>query len=158
VTAEPYGPRRAVRVGLDRDLQAVLRQAFGQPLAPLDHGDRAGCVRVEIQVVHLADAAEPVGVRVHQRGPGSGQRRMDPGDDEGRRGDRPAHPESLADALHQGRLARPERTGQDHQVSGAQPGGQLAAQVAHGGVGGDAQFGRHAPRSVRKKIHRSPPG
>jgi hypothetical protein len=158
VTAEPYGPGRTVRVGLDRDLQAVGRQALGQPLAPLDDRDRAGHVRVEIQVVDLADAAEPVGVRVHQRRPGPGQRRMDPGDDEGRRGDRPAYPESLADALHQGGLARPERPGQDDQVSGAQPGGQLAAEVAHGGVGGDAQVGRHAPRSVRKKIHRGPPG
>jgi hypothetical protein len=157
VAAEPDRPGLAVRVGLDRDLQAVFRQAFGQPLAPLDHGDRGGHVRVEVQVVYLADAAEPVGVRVHQRRPGSGQGRMDPGDDEGRRGDRPAHPESLADALHQGGLARPERPGQDDQVSGAQPGGQLAAEVAHGGVGGDAQFGRHAVRSVLR-IHRSPPG
>ena len=66
VTAQPHGPGRTVRVGLDRDLQAVGRQAFGQPLAPLDDRDRAGHVRVEIQVVDLADAAEPVGVGVYQ--------------------------------------------------------------------------------------------
>jgi hypothetical protein len=157
VTAEPDGPGRAVRVGLDRDLQAVLGQAFGQPFAPFHHGDGAGHVGVQVQVVHLADGAEPVGVRVHQRRPPSGQRRVDPGDDERRGGDRPAHPEALADALHQGGLARPQRPGQDHQVAGPQPAGQLPAQVPHGHVGGDAHLGRHAGRSVRQ-IHHEPPG
>jgi len=49
---------------------------------------------------------------VHQRWPAA-QRWVDPGDDEGRRGDRAAHAEAGADALHQRGLARAERPGQD---------------------------------------------
>src|SRR5213593_138593 len=70
VTIYPHGPRITVLIGLDRYLQAVLGERFGQAGAPLHHGDRAARVGIQVQVVHLAEAAEPVGVRVHQGGPG----------------------------------------------------------------------------------------
>jgi hypothetical protein len=66
VTIYPHRPHITVLVGLDRDLQAVLGEGFGQAGAPLHHGDRAARIGVQVQVVHLAEAAEPVGVRVHQ--------------------------------------------------------------------------------------------
>jgi len=80
----PDSPHVTVRIRLDRDLQAVLGQALGQARAPFHHGDRASRVGVQIQVVHLADAAEPVGVRVHQGRAPVCQRRMYPGNNEGR--------------------------------------------------------------------------
>ena len=51
----------------DPDLEPRLGQPLGDPLAPLD--DRDGVVErgVEVEVVELVDAAEPVGVDVHQR-------------------------------------------------------------------------------------------
>ena len=64
------GPHVTVLIGLDRDLQAVLGESLGQPGPPLHHGDGARHVGVQVQVVHLADAAEPVGVGVHQGRPG----------------------------------------------------------------------------------------
>src|ERR1700683_1346890 len=41
VTGEPDGPHLGAGVRLDGDLQAVLGQALGQPLAPLYDGDGA---------------------------------------------------------------------------------------------------------------------
>ena len=53
----------------DPDLEPRLGQSLGDPLAPLD--DRDGVVErgVEVEVVELVDAAQPVGVDVHQAGP-----------------------------------------------------------------------------------------
>jgi hypothetical protein len=149
VAGDPDRPLVAVGGGLNRDLEAVLGEPFGQPPAPLHDGDRATHVSVEIQVVHFGDGMQAVRVRVHQRRAGAGRGRVDPGDDEGRGGDRAAHPESLADALHQRGLARSERAGQDHQVAGAQESGELAAEVPHRGVGGDAQVRGVIPPLVR---------
>ena len=120
------GPRR------DRDLQEAGGQALDQVLAPLHDGDRAVHVRVQVQVVDLGPAAQPVGVGVHQVRPAA-QGRVHPGDDEGRRGHRAAHAQPGADALGQRRLARPERPGQDDQVTGAQQPGQALPQLAHPG-------------------------
>jgi hypothetical protein len=56
---------------------------FGDPLAPLDHGDRVLQRRVEVEVVELGDATETVGVDVDQRRPVAG-RRVHPRDHERR--------------------------------------------------------------------------
>ena len=55
ITIYPHRPGITVPIGLDRDLQAVLGEDFGQARAPLHHGDRAGRVGVQVQVVHLAE-------------------------------------------------------------------------------------------------------
>ena len=95
-----------VLVADDVDLEAGLGEPLGQPLAPLDHGDGLVERGVEVEVVELGDAAEPVGVDVHQRG-AADLARVHPRDHERRRGDRPADAEPGAEALGERRLARP---------------------------------------------------
>ena len=58
-----------VLVAHDVDLQPRLGEPLGQPLAPLDDGDGLVERGVEVEVVELGDAAEPVGVDVDQAGP-----------------------------------------------------------------------------------------
>ncbi len=93
-------------VAAQGDLEAVLAQALGEAVAPFDDGHGVLQGGVEVEVVELGEAAEPVRVDVHQRR-AAHQRRVHPGDDEGRGRDRAAHPEPLGDALGQRRLARP---------------------------------------------------
>ena len=57
----------------DPDLEPRLRQSLGHPLAPLDDGDGVVERGVEIEVVELVDAAEAVGVDVHQVGPSASE-------------------------------------------------------------------------------------
>ena len=64
-----------------------------------------------------------------QRG-AADQRRVHPGDHEGRRGDPAADLQPLAEALGERGLAGPEVPGQDHQVTGAQHRGQPCAEGA----------------------------
>ena len=160
---DPHGARLVARLAAgrgrprigrreaDRDLQAVGGKPFGQALPPFHHRHRAG--QVQVEVVHLGQPAEPVGVHVHQ-GRAVGQRRVYPGDDERRRGDRAAYPQGLAQALYQGGLARAERPGQQHQVPGVQQPGQAAPEPAHRG-GGRHGDGRRR-RFVRQPRARLP--
>ena len=69
----------------DPDLQPRLGQPLGHALPPLHDGDGVIERGVEVEVVELVDAAEAVGVDVHQLGP-LAQRGMDAGDHERRRG------------------------------------------------------------------------
>ena len=70
-----------------RPVQAHLDPApgehLGQSLAPLDDGDGLVEVGVEIEVVELGGAVQAIGVDVHQ-GRATVERRMHPGDHEGR--------------------------------------------------------------------------
>ena len=95
---------------------------------------------VQVQVVQFDRATEPVGVDVDQSRP-TGQRRVHPGDDEGRRTDPPGDTESGGDAARQGRLAGAERAVQDHQVTGAQAGCQSASERFGIGRGRQPQHG-----------------
>src|SRR5579859_312489 len=114
----------------DGDLEPVGGQSFGKAAAPLDHGHRGRHGLVQVQVVDLGGAGEPVGVGVHQvRAPG--QRRVHPGDHERRRGDRPAHPEAGPDALDQGGLARSQPANEDDQVAGPEQARQPPAEGPH---------------------------
>ena len=72
---------------------------------------------VQVEVVDVGHAAQPVGVDVHQRHPAVA---VHAGDDERRRGDRLADAEAGADALRQRGLAGPERPDQDDEVAGPQ--------------------------------------
>ena len=95
---------------LDPHLDPVVGQPLGDPLAPLDHGDRLVERGVEVEVVELGDAAEPVGVDVHQRRPVA-ERRVHPRDHERRRRDVAAHAEPGAEPLGERRLAGAELAG-----------------------------------------------
>ena len=57
--------RRSAR--MIRDLEPRLREPLGDALAPLHDRHRVVERGVEVEVVELVDAAEPVGVDVHQR-------------------------------------------------------------------------------------------
>ncbi len=70
-------------VAVERHLEPVGGQRLGQALAPLDHGHGEVEVGVEVEVVELRGAAEPVGVDVHELRPVA-ERGMHPGDDERR--------------------------------------------------------------------------
>ena len=94
-------------------------QVLGEAVAPLDDRDAVVDVGVEVEVVELEGAAEPVGVDVHQ-GRATDERGVHPGDDEGRRGDRPADAQPVADPLGQGRLPGAQATGEHDEVAGAQ--------------------------------------
>ena len=58
------------------DLEVLVGELLDQALPPLDDGDRLLGGGVEVQVVDVGDAAQPVGVDVHQRHAG---RRCAPG-------------------------------------------------------------------------------
>jgi hypothetical protein len=114
----------------DPDLQPRLGQPLGDPLPPLDDGDRVLEGGVEIEVVELVDPAEPVGVDVHERR-SRAQGRVHPSDHERRRGDVAADTEPVADPLGEGGLAGTELAAQHQQVAGPELPGQRAAQLAH---------------------------
>ena len=114
----------------DPDLQPRLGQPLGDPLSPLDDGDRLVERGVEIEVVELVGAAEPVGVDVHQRR-AAGHRRVLAGDHERRRGDVAAHREPRADALGERRLAGAELAAEHDQVAGPELLGEGLAEGAH---------------------------
>ena len=99
------------------------------PRAPLHHGDRIGDRRVQVEVVQLGGAAQPVGVDVHQRRAAGGGA-VDPGQHEGRRDHRPVAAQPAADALGQGGLAGAQITGGDDQVARAAAGRPAARPAA----------------------------
>src|SRR4051812_9772637 len=101
--------------------QVLVGELLDEALAPFHDGHRLLGGRVEIQVVDVGDAAQPVGVDVHQRHPAAG---VHPRDDERRRGDRLTDPESGADALRQRGLPGAERTVEDDEVARPQQGGE----------------------------------
>jgi hypothetical protein len=68
---------------------------------------------------------------------------MDSRDDERRRGHRAPHPESLADALDQGRRAGSKRAGEHHQVTRAQQPGQALPERPHLRAGRDLDLAGH---------------
>ncbi len=107
----------------------VVGKSLGEPLPPLHDRDRLLERRVEVEVVELLDATEPVGVDVHQRRPAL-QRGVHAGDDEGRRRDVTPHTQSGADPLGEGGLAGPEVTAEDDQVAGREHGGEPSAERA----------------------------
>ena len=115
-SSEYVAPRRPARARSAP--RAGLGEPLGQALAPLDDGDRVVERGVEVEVVELGDAAEPVGVDVHQRR-AVAQRRVHPGDHERRRRDVAAHAEAGAEPLGERRLAGAELAGEHHQVAGA---------------------------------------
>src|SRR3954462_5052566 len=84
-TTGPAAPRAGRAAGAGRRAQPPLEPVAGevldQTLPPLDDGDRLFERRVEVEVVHLGDRAQPVGVDVHQRQPAAV---MHARDDEGR--------------------------------------------------------------------------
>src|SRR5690606_9738488 len=135
--AQRHGADVVAGLAVDVDLQAVFGQPLDQALAPLDDRHRLLQRRVEVEVVHLQVAAEPVGVGVDQRR-ATAERRVDAGDDERGRGDRPPHLEPFGDALHGRGLPGAERARQDQQVAGAEQGGQPRAVRA--GLLGGAQL------------------
>ena len=138
----------------DVDLQPRLREALGQPLAPLDDGDGLVEGGVEVEVVELGDAAEPVGVGVHQRR-SPDLAGVHAGDDEGRRGDRAADAEPGAEPLGERRLAGAERAGEHDQVAGRELAGDGAAEAAHRlGVGRLEDGG--AQRAAQLDVRRLP--
>ena len=87
-------------------------------MAPFDNRHRLleGCV--EVEGVELGEAAQAIGIDVHQ-GWAVDHGRVDASDDEGRRRDRSTHPETGPDAAREGGLSRAEVTGEDDEVSGA---------------------------------------
>ncbi len=115
---------------LDPHLDPVVGQPLGQPLTPLHHGDGLVQGGVEVEVVELGDAADPVGVDVDQRR-AVGQRGMDARDHERRRGDVATDPEPCAESLGERRLARTQPARQHHHIAGPEDPGQCGAERAH---------------------------
>src|SRR6266571_953478 len=128
---EPHGAGVVTVAGpANDDLQAVVGEPLNHALAPLHHGDRTVEIGVQVQIIDLGRVAEPVGIDVHERGPGS-LRWMHAGDNERGRGDRTAHLKTIADALSKGGLACAERPGEQHQVASTEMGCEAAAECAH---------------------------
>src|SRR5829696_4760487 len=100
----------------------LVREPFDEALAPLNDYHGVGEVGVEVERVHVLDAAEPVRVDVHERHPWT---LVHARDDERRRGDRPPDAEPGADAAGQRGLASAERTGEYDEVTRGEPLGDL---------------------------------
>jgi len=116
---------------VDEHLQPVVGQLLDLALAPLHDDHRLGQRDVEIEVLHLVQAAgEPVRVHVDERRTVA-QRGVHARDHEGRGGDGATDAEALTEPAGQRRLARPELPAEHHQVTGAQQFGKAPAQLAH---------------------------
>ena len=134
-------------VDVEHDLEPVLAEVLGEPVAPLDHGDASSSEVSRSRSSSSSDAAEPVGVDVHQRR-AADERRVHPGDDERRRGDRAAHAEALADALGERGLAGAEAAG-EHDRSPARSSAPSAPARAPG-------CRRHRAATTRRPLTRRP--
>ena len=110
---------------VEAHLEVLVGQLLHQALSPLDDGHRVGGGRVEVEVVDVGHAAEPVGVDVHQRHPAAA---VHAGDDERRRGDRLPDAEAGADPLGQRGLAGTERPTRTTRSPGRQQLGQGDAE------------------------------
>ncbi len=127
-------------------MQPVGGELLDLAVAPLHDHHGVGQRDVEVQVLHLVEpAGQPVRVDVDQRGP-AGQRGVDAGDDEGRRGDGPADAEPFAQPPGQRGLARAQFAAEQDQVAGAQDARQAEAEPPHGlgRVDGEAEGVRAA--------------
>src|SRR5690606_32750822 len=146
VTGELNDPGVVV-TAFDANPEVLVGELLGPPATPLHQGDRLLQARVQIQVVNLGHAAEPVGVRMHHGQLPAPLRiwSMDSRDDEGRRRDATAHSEPLADALSEGRLAGTQWPVEDHEIAGAQHGGHPAPEAL--GIRGRRQL--HPYRGCR---------
>ena len=89
-------------------------------------------VEVEVEVVEQGGAAEPIGVDMHERRAAC-EVRVGAREHEGGALHRTPHAEAVADAARQGGLARAERTGEQHEVAGAQPAREVASEGLHRG-------------------------
>ena len=105
------------------DLESVGAQLLSHPVTPFDDDNRGVEIGVEIEVVQLDGAAEPIGIDVDQRR-ASDQRRVHPRDDEGRRSDRPSHAQTLTEALGERGLPCSEVAGEHEHVTGPKDGRQ----------------------------------
>ena len=124
--------------------EPVLAQLLDEPGPPLDHRHGVDEGGVEVEVVELQGRPEAVGVDMDQ-GRAADKRGMDPGDDEGRRGDRAADTEPGADALGQRGLPRAEVAGEDDQVTGAQQRREAHPEVLSVARGRQDELSWHAP-------------
>jgi hypothetical protein len=132
----------------DPDLETGLRQPLGDPLSPLDDGHGVLERGVEVEVVELVDAAEPIGVDMHQRR-SAVEGWVLPGDHEGGRGDLAPHLEPLTDALRERRLSGPQLTAEHDQVTGAELLREGLAERPHRlGIGHVVEEGSQRPAQL----------
>ena len=115
-------------LAVELDLPPRVAEPVDHAAAPLDDDRRT--VEVDVEVVQLGGRSEPVGVHVHERRPAD-ERRVGAREHERRALHRPAHLEPAGDAACQRRLAGAERTGEPHEVAGAQQPSDLLAQLLH---------------------------
>ena len=119
------GGADVVVAAVQAHLEVLVGQLLDQALPPLDDRHRLGRRRVEVEVVDVGDAAQPVGVDVHQGHPPVP---VHAGDDEGRRGDRLPDAEARTDPLGERGLPGAQRADQDDEVARPEHLGQGPAQ------------------------------
>ena len=131
-------------------------QALGDAAAPLDDGDRLVERGVEVEVVELADAAEAVGVDVHEAGPpvsdGCTRAITNVGEVTS-----PRTPSPAAETLGERRLAGAQLSREHDQVAGAEQPADHPPEVAHGVGVGSGVGARDGPPQldVRRPARRS---
>jgi hypothetical protein len=133
------------RPGRARELdeQMGVAQLLDDVASPFDDHDRVREIGVEVEVVDVRAAAQPVGVHVHEGG-AAHLARVDPGDHEGRGGDGAAHAQPFAETLGEGGLAGAERSVEHEQVARTEEPGEPAREIARapGAARGEGERGR----------------
>ena len=112
----------------DVDLDPVFGHSVEHSGGPFDHHDRRRPVDVEI--VELRRAAEPVGVHVHKRCTAT-DAAMGAGEHERGARHRSAHPELVAETAGEGGLARPKFTVECHKIAGFELPGDPRPELGH---------------------------
>jgi hypothetical protein len=113
---------------LDLNVEPRRRDAVKHAPPPLDDDDATR--KVNVEVVELERAGEPVGVDVHEWR-SVDQARVCAGEDKGRTGNRSAHSKTFTDAAGECGLACTERAGQNEKVARAKPSAQFHTEVMH---------------------------